>query len=169
MTPAQGISVELGRTSCGGFVQPGELLSFSSWYHPPARPVTGKLLWEPDAHSLSWGGCNALPILLETVLLCENMLPSCYHGKWQEGLRNVFRRAQRVKQTPSPGKKKKGTQDRTWIYTPPASASLAWVEKGNRSNDILSWVEMVKAKVFWACSSLRSKEWRMQVAGGAAH
>lgn len=44
-----------------------------------------------------------------------------------------------------------------------------WADKGNRSNDTLSHVEMVKTKVFWPCWSSRSREWRGQVAGGAAH
>lgn len=43
--------------------------------------------------------------------------------------------------------------------------SLPWVDEGNRSNDTLSHVKMVKTKMFRACLWSRSKEWRRQVAG----
>lgn len=36
---------------------------------------------------------------------------------------------------------------------------LLELRAGSRSNDTLSWVERVKAKLFGVCSSLRSREW----------
>lgn len=68
-------------------------------------------------------------------------------GEMQEVLRNQSKSAKICTQSMHP------RQD---IDFPPLLLEL---RAGSRSNDTLSWVERVKAKLFGVCSSLRSREW----------
>lgn len=82
---------------------------------------------------------------------CTKTCQLVMSGEMQEVIRNWSKSAKTCTQSMHP---------RQYIDLFPPH--LLEMRAGNRSNDTLSWVERVKAKLFGACSPLRSREWLRQ-------